>query len=83
LQAAASHREQHLELLRHQVEELDALAVNSGEIAGLDEEHLRLANSGRLIAGIESALDSLYENEEISAYRIFTRRLTTLNHCAH
>ncbi|MDE2234116.1 MAG: DNA repair protein RecN [Gammaproteobacteria bacterium] len=78
LQAAASHREQQLELLRHQAGELEALGLSPGEISSLDEEHRRLANGGRLMQGAQAALDGLYENEENSAYRIFHQALNNL-----
>ena len=78
LQAAAGRRDQQLELLRNHVDELDALAVSTSEISSLDEEHRRLANSGKLMEGIQAVLDSLYENEENSAYRTFHQALNTL-----
>jgi len=79
LRVAARDRDQRLELLRHQVSELDALALQSDEIHGLDEEHRRLANSSKLLEGAQAALDGLYENEEISAYRSLHLALNTLS----
>jgi len=79
LRVAARDRDQRLELLRHQVSELDALALQSDEIRGLDEEHRRLANSSKLLEGAQAALDGLYENEESSAYRSLHQALNTLS----
>ncbi|MDE2091767.1 MAG: DNA repair protein RecN [Gammaproteobacteria bacterium] len=78
LRAAAHNRDQRLELLRHQVSELEALALQADEIRGLDEEHRRLANSGKLLEGVQAALDGLYENEEGSAYSSLHQALNNL-----
>ncbi|MGA9855876.1 MAG: DNA repair protein RecN [Gammaproteobacteria bacterium] len=78
LQGTAKNRDQQLELLRHQVSELDALALQADEIRALDEEHRRLANSSKLLEGAQAALDGLYENEESSAYRSLHQALNTL-----
>lgn len=79
LRVAARDRDQRLELLRHQVSELDALALQADEIRNLDEEHRRLANSGKLLEGTQAALDALYENEDTSAYRTLHQALHTLS----
>ncbi|MGH8398614.1 MAG: DNA repair protein RecN [Gammaproteobacteria bacterium] len=79
LRSAAQNRDNRLELLRHQVNELNALALQIGEIASLDEEHRRLANSGKLMQGTQSALNELYENEDASAYQLLHRALNTLS----
>ncbi|MGH8308069.1 MAG: DNA repair protein RecN [Gammaproteobacteria bacterium] len=79
LRRAAENRDNRLELLRHQVGELDTLALQVGEITRIDEEHRRLANSGKLMEGTQSALNELYENEDTSAYQILHRALNTLN----
>lgn len=76
---SARDRDQRLELLRHQVSELDALALQADEIRNLDEEHRRLANSGKLLEGTQAALDALYENEDNSAYRTLHQALHTLS----
>ncbi|MGH8283601.1 MAG: DNA repair protein RecN [Gammaproteobacteria bacterium] len=79
LHSAAENRDNRLELLRHQVSELDALALQAGEITRLDEEHRRLANSGKLLEGAQSALNRLYENEEVSVYQMLHQVLSTLS----
>ncbi|HVC36768.1 MAG TPA: DNA repair protein RecN [Gammaproteobacteria bacterium] len=79
LRVAAHDRDQRLELLRHQTSELGALALQPDEIRGLDEEHRRLANSGKLLEGTQAALDALYENEETSAYQTLHQALNTLS----
>lgn len=82
LHAAAADRDARLDVLRYQVAELDALKLQADEIAGLDEEHQRLANGGRLAEGAQAALDSLYEAEDGSAYQLLTRAARELEKLA-
>ena len=79
LRAAAQNRDTQLELLGRQVSELDALGLQPGEIAALDEEHRRLANSGKLMQGAQAALNAVYEDEEISAHQLIHRALAALS----
>jgi DNA repair protein RecN (Recombination protein N) len=64
LSKAGAEREERLELLRYQVEELDALKLGADELAELDEEHARLANASRLLEGAQGAVAQLYEGDE-------------------
>ena len=66
LHAALSERDARLDLLRYQVQELQALDLRDGELDELDQEHARLANASRLLQGSEQAVQMLYENEEAS-----------------
>lgn len=79
LRAAAQNRDTHLELLGHQVSELDALGLQPDEIAALDAEHRRLANSGKLMQGAQTALNAVYENEEASAHQLTHQALAALS----
>jgi len=56
-------RAQRIDLLRYQVQELDALALAEGEIETLDAEHRRLANAGRLLEACQHALSALYDDD--------------------
>jgi DNA repair protein RecN (Recombination protein N) len=78
LESKARDRDARLELLRYQVQELHSLRLKDGEIAGLTEEHARLANRGRLAAGAQSALGELYESEASSAHAAIARALQAL-----
>ena len=82
LRSAAANRDARLEMLRYQVGELDALKLEPGEAASLDDEHKRLANSGRLAEGAQSALASLYEDEEGSAYQLLSHAARELEKLA-
>ncbi|MGH8313154.1 MAG: AAA family ATPase, partial [Gammaproteobacteria bacterium] len=79
LRAAARNRDTHLELLSHQVSELDALGLQPGEIAALNEEHRRLANSSKLMEGAQTALHAVYESEEASAHQLTHQALAALS----
>lgn len=79
LQAAGADRDARAEFLHHQISELEALALQPGEILQLDEEHRRLASHGKLIEGAQDALNGLYENDEGSAYRTVHRAIQTID----
>lgn len=59
LQASREQREDRLELLQYQVEELRALDLGADELAALDSEHARLANLNQLRQGGEAVLAGL------------------------
>ncbi|WJW76453.1 DNA repair protein RecN [Thiohalobacter sp. IOR34] len=63
LREAARERGDRLDLLRFQLQELEALAPAEGELERLDEEHARLAHASELIEGGHQALDRLYDAE--------------------
>jgi DNA repair protein RecN (Recombination protein N) len=78
LETNARDRDARLALLRYQVQEVQGLGLNEGEVAGLLEEHSRLANRGRLAESAQAALQQLYEGEEGSAHARASRALACL-----
>jgi len=78
VESAADERSSRLELLRHQLREIDALALRPGEIAELHAEHGRLANRGRLLESVRAALECLYESEAPTAQALLARALTAV-----
>ena len=78
LETKARDRDAKLELLRYQVNELNALQLKEGEIASLSEERARLSNRGRLAEGAQAALQQLFESEEGSAHAGVSRALQAL-----
>ena len=82
LETKARDRDAKLELLRYQVNELNALHLKDGEIVSLTEERARLANRGRLAEGAQSALQQLFESEEGSAHAGVSRALQALRNLA-
>jgi len=63
-------RDERLDLLRYQAQELSALSAESGEMDGLETEHRRLANSDQLARGVGLALGLAYENDNGSAQQV-------------
>jgi DNA repair protein RecN (Recombination protein N) len=59
LQASREQRDDRLELLQYQVEELRALDLGADELTALDSEHARLANLNQLRQGGEAVLAGL------------------------
>lgn len=82
LESAARDRDARLDLLRHQVQELEALALQPGELATLTGERTRLAHSGRLADAARGALDRLYEADETNAHGEAARALQSLKQVA-
>ena len=78
LETRARDREAKLELLRYQVQELNALQLKEGEVQSLTEERARLANRGRLADGAQIALQQLFESEDGSAHASVSRALQSL-----
>jgi DNA repair protein RecN (Recombination protein N) len=78
VEAAASDRHARLDLLRHQVQELDALALIAGEFTALNEERSRVLNRAVLTGAVQNAVAALYESEEASAHSLLARAITAL-----
>ena len=65
---SAADRNSRLELLRFELGEIDALELGNDEPARLHTERERLANVDRLVHGLSTALEHLYENESMSVH---------------
>ncbi len=77
-EAAASDRHARLDLLRYQVQELEALRLGEGEIAALHEERTRMGHSDKLAQTARAALDGLFESEHGNAHQLLARAGTAL-----
>ena len=55
--------ESQADMLQYQLDELNALNLESAYIASLDGEHKRLSNAGRLLSDCQQVLDALYESD--------------------
>jgi len=75
---AARDRGARLDLLRHQVGELAALELATGELERLSEERTRLAHGGRLAQAAQGALALLYQDESRNAHGAVARALQSL-----
>ncbi|VAX02425.1 DNA repair protein RecN, partial [hydrothermal vent metagenome] len=80
LTTSRSQREDRLELLRYQVQELQELALNGDELTALEEEHDRLANLNQLREGSQQVLQLLIENEESALADTLERAASELEH---
>lgn len=78
LRKAQSRDPAQLDYLRFQLQELDALALAADELPGLDAEHRRLANSGRLMEEGYGAQQLLYGGES-SVYDQLSSALSALH----
>jgi DNA repair protein RecN (Recombination protein N) len=74
-----------IEWLSHQVDELDRHALGVDELATLEDQHRRLANSGQLVQGCAALGDRLDGDNEYALLRTLARaqsqiaQLTTLD----
>jgi len=66
-------RDQRIELLRHEVGELEKWALPAGELAELEASHKRLANAGRLAEGASGVSEMLDGDSELSLRRGLAR----------
>jgi DNA repair protein RecN (Recombination protein N) len=70
-------RDSRLEFLEFQLQELDELAPETGEVERLHEEHARLSNAGQLLETCATHIDRLYDNEQ-SAHSAISHALSDL-----
>lgn len=66
-------REQRIELLRHELAELEQWALPANELAELESSHKRLANAGRLAEGSAGVVDLLDGEHEFAVRRALGR----------
>ena len=64
LSEAQRDRNEKLELLRYQVDELDKLSLTESELPELENEHKKLANATQLISTCERNMHLLEDNEQ-------------------
>ncbi len=76
LAAANADRDNRLDLLRFQVEELETLNLQTGEADQLEHEHKRLANANHLLQSVQQALNTLSEHDDGSIE-------ASLNNCSN
>ena len=79
LTQASKDRTAQLELLRYQVNELDTLNLQEGEVKEIDLEHKRLANANQLLSSSDAVLQSLADNENTNISNILNRSIVELD----
>ncbi len=70
LQQQASERAARLDLLRYQVQELEAFAITADELDQLEEEHGRLAHGAELQSGLQELAQALCDEDDAVAHRL-------------
>jgi DNA repair protein RecN (Recombination protein N) len=83
LSQKSADRSARLELLQHQVKELDSLKLKSEEIPLLENEYARLAHGAELVEGAQAAVQVLFDEDEGSASQLLTRVVAKLEALAH
>ncbi|MCW9006001.1 MAG: DNA repair protein RecN, partial [Gammaproteobacteria bacterium] len=86
LSDASNERNDRIDLLRYQVQELDDLSLVAGEYKILDEEYQRLANSDKLMDTCQTALQTLYETDDNNLYSqlsVQASKIETLSETDH
>ncbi len=78
LRQSGRDRDARLDLLRYHVQELTALALGPGELQALEEEQRRLAHGGSLLEQCVAALNTLYDDDEVSAQDLINHSLADL-----
>lgn len=79
MREAADDAAARTDLLRHQVDELDALNPQHGEFEELERAHKLSANLGRIAEGVTRALDSTYDGDELSAHSLLSNARRTVD----
>jgi DNA repair protein RecN (Recombination protein N) len=80
LLVAESDRASRLDLLTFQLQELDALAIATGEFEELGAERQKLQHSGRLAEGVNAALGQLFDNDDGNANSLVADAQRTVEH---
>lgn len=75
-------RDQRIELLRHELDELERWALPAAELAELETNHKRLANAGRLAEGTAGVVDLLDGESEFALRRALNRAHSELGKLA-
>jgi len=82
LKTQSSDQLARVELLKYQVNELELLALATGEIQKIEQEHKRLANGAEIIEGTRAATFLLYQDEENSVDHSLNQTINKLEHLA-
>lgn len=83
LQREGDAQQARLELVTHQLAELEALALKPGDYEKLEQEHDALANLGSLMQSGALALDRLNENDNDNAVRCVQQAMKALDNERH
>ena len=80
--AGGEDRVGRIELLRHEIEDLEKWALPAAELRELEASHRRLANTGRLVEGSAGVVELLDGDSEFALRRTLARAHTELGKLA-
>jgi DNA repair protein RecN (Recombination protein N) len=70
---ANNDQQQREEFLRYQIDELQQLDLQTYDYKALSDEHNKLANLEHILAIGQRQVDNLYENDQLSAYKMLSQ----------
>jgi DNA repair protein RecN (Recombination protein N) len=76
------NHQQRIELLRHEIGELEKWTLHGNDLSELEASHKRLANAGRLAEGAASVVESLDGESEFALRRALARAQAELGRLA-
>ncbi len=82
LEQDTADRDNRIDLLSFQTQELDALALADNEYAELDDKHARMAHAEKISSAVHQAIDDLYNNEEANILSMLSHQLSSLSEIA-
>lgn len=82
LEQASSDRNNRLDLLRFQTQELDALALEENEYEKINEQHARLAHAEKLTSTVQQSLEELHGAEDSNIQSNLSHIISSLQNIA-
>ena len=82
LQQDTTDRDNRIDLLRFQTQELDALSLSDNEYAELNEKHARLANAEKIGSVLYLAINELYDDETSNVLSRLSHHIASLTEIA-
>ncbi|GEA11550.1 DNA repair protein RecN [Alteromonas sp. KUL49] len=79
LRAKAQQRDDRIQLLTYQVQELDEFAIEQDEFEALEIEHKRLSNGQSLLEQAQTSFYTLYESDEGNALSVVQSSIERLS----
>lgn len=82
LEKSSHDRNNRLDLLRFQTQELDALALKNNEYEALEQHHSRLAHAEKITSTVQQSLEQLYNNDDSNIQSNLSRVIAALQNIA-
>ncbi len=79
LKQQTNDRAARIDLLRYQIQELQTLGLQTGELPQLEEEHARLANGAELLQGVQAIGHALYDADEGAVTQVLAQMIGKLD----